>query len=150
MSLFRVRGLLGHARQRGATPRDDNSATPCEHGSMDAALHSFLPVACSSYVLEQTRFHGSIGENSADVVCGTFFHLMETAGRTPISKLLVLDYTALAFVTTTRQPVAGEAGCLIFPLILSTPEREATIVEATRTSVNATKLKSEVASYRLM
>ena len=30
-------------------------------GPWDAALHSFLQVACSSCVLEQTRFHGSIG-----------------------------------------------------------------------------------------
>ena len=89
------------------------SATPFEHGSMDAAHCIFAYTSsCLQFIRPRTNarpgVHGSIGENSADVVCGTFFHLMETAGRTPISKLLVLDYTVLAFVTTTGRPVRGK------------------------------------------
>ena len=40
------------------------------------------------------------------------------------------------FVTTKRQPVAGEVGCLIVSFDSSTPERDATTVEAMRTSMN--------------
>jgi hypothetical protein len=32
----------------------------------------------------------------------------------PISESLALGYTGLTFVTTTRQPVAGDGGCLHF------------------------------------
>lgn len=47
---------------------------------------------------------------------------------------MALSYTRLTFVTASeRQPVAADGGLPHFyPLIVSTPEREAMIVEATR------------------
>ena len=51
---------------------DDKPATPFEHGSIGKMPPYMLPASCLQFIRsEATRFHGSIGENWADVVCGT-------------------------------------------------------------------------------
>ncbi|MGB7840167.1 MAG: hypothetical protein WBL40_18850 [Terrimicrobiaceae bacterium] len=61
---------------------------------------------------------------------------MKRMGGAPISNFKGTGYLGMTFVTTKRQPVAGEVGCLIVSFDSSTPERDATTVEAMRTSMN--------------
>jgi hypothetical protein len=61
---------------------------------------------------------------------------MKRMGSAPIFNFKGTGYLGRTFVTTKRQPVAGEVGCLNFPFDSSTPERDATTVEAMRTSMN--------------
>ena len=51
--------------------RDDKSATPSEHGSIGKRQGCCPAWLLAVSYVQKRPFHGSIGKNSADVVCGT-------------------------------------------------------------------------------